>query len=60
MLSNCLELDNKAISIKIIDDPTYYRVYKSNRTNKLYIKIREAIINEKTKLRGIILTKYSI
>ena len=60
MLSNRLELDDKTFNIKTIDDPIYYRVYKSNRTNKLYTKIREVIINDKTKLRGITLTKYSI
>ena len=60
MLSNRLKLDNKAFNIKVIDNPIYYRVYKSNRANKLYTKIREVIIDDKTRLRGITLAKYSI
>ena len=58
-MSDRLELNDKAFNIEAIDD-SYYRVYKSNRANKLYTEIREAIIDDKTKLRDITLAKYSI
>ena len=41
----------------IIDSFLYYRVFKTNKIDKEYDKIREAIINNKNKLRDIIFNK---
>ena len=55
--SNRLNLDKIEFDIKVIDDFLYHKVFETNKVDKKYNNIREAIINEKNKLRDIILNK---
>ena len=52
-----MNLDNIEFDIKIIDNPLYYKVFEINKINKECDNIREAIINEKNKLKDIIFNK---
>ena len=52
-----MNLDDIEFEIKIIDDSFYHRVFKINKTDKECDDIRETIINEKNKLKGITLSK---
>ena len=52
-----MNLDNIEFDIKIIDDPLYYKVFEINKTDKKCDDIREAIINDKDKLKDITLNK---
>ena len=55
-----MKLDNKYISIYIINNSIYYKVVKINKKDKYYTKIYKAIVENKNKFRGITLSKYFI
>ena len=52
-----MNLDNIEFDIKIIDDSLYYKIFEINKIDKECDDIRETIINEKNKLKGITLNK---
>ena len=52
-----MNLDDIEYDIKVIDDSFYHRVFETNKVDKEYDNIREAIIIEKNKLRNIIFDK---
>ena len=57
---NRLNFDNTEFDIKIIDDSFYYKVSETNKIDKEYNNIREAIVNDKKKLKDIIFNKCAI
>ena len=60
LTSNRLNLDDIEFEFKIIDDSLYYKIFKINKINKECDDIREIIINDKNKLKGITLNKCAI
>ena len=57
LTSNRLNFDDIEFDIKIIDNPFYYKIFEINKADEECDDIREAIINEKNKLKGITLSK---
>ena len=55
-----MNLDDIEFDIKIIEGFFFHRVSEINKVDQEYNNIREIIINEKNKLRGIIFNKYAI
>ena len=54
---NRLNLNNTEFDIKIIDDSFYHKMFEANKIDQECDEIRETIINEKNKLKGITLNK---
>ena len=52
-----MNLNNIEFDIKIINDSFYRRMFETNKVDQECDKIREIIINERNKLKGITLNK---
>ena len=57
LTSNRLNLDNIEFDVNIIDDSFYHKMFKANKIDDEYNKIREIIINDKKKLKDITFNK---
>ena len=57
LISNRLNLDDIEFDVNVIDDFFYHKVFKMNKIDNEYNKIREIIINDKKKLKDIIFNK---
>ena len=60
LISNRLNLDDIEFDVNVIDDFLYHKMFKTNKIDDDYNEIREAIINDKKKLRDITLNKCAI
>ena len=60
LTSNRLNLDDIEFEINVIDDLFYYKISEVNKVDNECNDIREAIIDDKEKLRNIIFNKCAI
>ena len=56
-MSNRLNFDNIEFDVYAINDSLYYKMFKINKIDNECNKIRETIIENKKKLRNIILNR---
>ena len=56
-ISNRLNLDNIEFEINVINNSFYHKIFETNKIDNEYNEIREIIINDKKKLKDIILNK---
>lgn len=53
-------LDLDGVAVRAMEDPIFHRVLYANKEDELCSEIREALLEGKTKLHGITLTKCSV
>ena len=57
LTSNRLNLDDIEFDVNAIDDPFYHKMFEMNKVDDKCNEIREAIIDDKKKLKDITLNK---